>query len=38
MMDEFMDFQIAKIDTKAPIFELSAYNPLKDEETTISLE
>jgi len=38
MMDEFMDFQIAKIDTKAPLFELPAYNPLKDEETTISLD
>ncbi|NUJ97753.1 peroxiredoxin [Candidatus Gracilibacteria bacterium] len=37
-MDEFIDFQLAKIDTKAPFFELPAYNPQKDEETNISLD
>jgi len=38
MIDEFIDFQIAKIDTKAPLFNLPAYNPIKDEETNISLD
>jgi hypothetical protein len=37
-MEDFIDFQIAKIDTKAPLFELPAYNPMKDEETIISLD
>lgn len=36
-MEEFV-YEFAKIDNKAPRFELPAYDPVKDEETTISLD
>ena len=38
-MTEFYDsFEMVKIDTKAPNFDLPAYNPLKDDTTQVSLE
>ena len=37
-MENYDDFQIAKIDTLAPSFKLPFYDPKKDDEGTISLE
>lgn len=36
-MAEQHDFDMAKIDTVAPLFELPAYDPATDDETTVSL-
>jgi NADH-dependent peroxiredoxin subunit C len=38
-MTEFYDsFEMVKIDTKAPDFDLPAYDPIKDDTTQVSLE
>ncbi len=38
MYETFDSYAIAKIDQKAPNFDLPAYDPLKDDETKVSLE
>ncbi len=37
-MEELQEYSIAKIDTKAPFFNLPYYEPKKDDESKISLE
>lgn len=37
MIEEYV-YEIAKIDNEAPMFELPAYDPIKDSETIVSLE
>lgn len=37
-MQEFEAYNLLKIDKEAPLFKLPAYNPLKDEDTEVSLE
>ncbi len=37
-MENYEDFQIAKIDTKAPSFEMPYYNPESDDEGTLHLD
>lgn len=38
MMQEYPEYQIAKIDTKAPSFEMPYYNPQKDDEGILHLD
>ncbi|MBW7954837.1 peroxiredoxin [Candidatus Gracilibacteria bacterium] len=37
-MEELNYYNIAKIDSHAPLFDLPAYDPVKDDETRVSLE